>query len=109
MINYFPGRTKCKVLALIALLLCACEGVNIRVFPQSTQSKQDMKAVLAYEPTRCVPFISCHFEWSILSGAAGWELNSAKSIVIEQALLQTDIANSRIYTPHGCCRLVDMS
>lgn len=84
MIRYFHGKIKHVMLALLPIsLLNARGGVNLRVFPGSIQHNGDAKAILEYEPTKRVPFISCKCEPVLFGCGDNWKMVPNEEFVIK--------------------------
>ncbi|MHB8137720.1 MAG: hypothetical protein ACYDGO_04950 [Smithellaceae bacterium] len=71
------GLIRILPIAFLSIFFASgCSGIQIRVFPDSVQKSDDVKLTLQYEATKCVPFISCRYNWSILGGSGWWELKN---------------------------------
>jgi len=58
-------------------IFTACNGINIRIFPESIKETTDVSAILNYEATECIPFVSCSYHVSILIPGT-WEMYEKK-------------------------------
>lgn len=89
MINKLYEESRFILLLFLSIfILSACNGINIRIFPESIKETTDVSAILKYEATECIPFISCSYQVSILV-PGNWEMYE------KQIIIKPDEANKQ--------------